>query len=174
MTLEYLELMEDNERQQPQPQPLPVPRKIRGTLTIKAEDDMEFRAERRTGLSSQIEIARTSAGKLYEPVGKDTKYMMAHIAVPKTETDPRAFLYDAVEKLTRGMQSKARPRLQGRVLLDADRARVVLNRKEKKIEIVLGIDLSMTLNCQRELMNLMYQVNQCLVINQTSIASARK
>ncbi len=173
MTLEYLEIMEATTQQQQQ-QPQPVPRKIRGTLTIKAEDDMEFRAERRTGLSSQIEIARTAAGKLYEPVGKDTKYMMAHIAVPKTEADPRAFLYDAVEKLTRGMQSKAQPRLQGRVLLDADRARVVLNRKEKKIEIVLGIDLSMTLNCERELMKLMYQVNQCLVINQTSIASARK
>ena len=53
-------------------------------------------------------------------------------------------------------------------------AEIQMGLKEKKIEIVLGIDLSMTLNCQRELMNLMYQVNQCLVINQTSIASARK
>jgi hypothetical protein len=40
--------------------PPPVPRKIRGTLTIKAEDDMEFRAERKTGISSQQELSRTS------------------------------------------------------------------------------------------------------------------
>ena len=35
-------------------QPLPVPRRIRGTLTIKADDDMEFRAQRSTGLKMNL------------------------------------------------------------------------------------------------------------------------
>ena len=154
-------------------QPLPVPRKIRGTLTIKAEDDLEFRAQRSTGISSQEEIAKTSAGKLYRTVGEKRKSMVAHIVIPDGETDPRAFLYDTVEKLTRGLQSKAKPRLRGKLILDEPNARVTLSKKESRIEMVLGIDLKATPNYQSALMNIMYKLNQCFAINQTSLASAR-
>ena len=153
--------------------PLPVPRKIRGTLTIKAEDDLEFRAQRSTGISSQEEISKTAAGKLYRTVGEKKNTMVAHIVIPDGETDPRAFLYETVEKLTRDMQSKAKPRLKGKLILDEPNARVTLSKKESRIEMVLGIDLKATPNYQSALMNLMYKLNQCFAINQTSLASAR-
>ncbi len=153
--------------------PPPVPRKIRGTLTIKAEDDMEFRAERKTGISSQQELSRTAAGKLYQTVGEKKKSTVAHIVIPEKETDIRAFLYDTVEKLTRDMQTKARPRLKGKTLLDEPNTRVTLSKKESKVELVLGIDLKATPNYTSALMNLMYKVNQCFAINKTSLTSAR-
>jgi len=152
---------------------LPVPRKIRGTLTIKAGDDMEFRAQRSTGISSQEEIAKTAAGKLYRTVGEKKNSMVAHIVVPDGETDPAAFLYDSVEKLTRGLQTKARPKLKGKTLLDEPNARITLSRKESRVEMVLSIDLKATPNYQSALMNLMYKVNQCFATNQTSLVSAR-
>ena len=151
----------------------PVPRKIRGTLTIKAEDDMEFRAERKTGISSQHELSRTAAGKLYQTVGEKKKSTVAHIVIPESEPDLRAFLYDTVDKLTRDMQTKARPRLKGKTLLDEPNTRVTLSKKEHCIEMVLRINLDATPNYNQELMNLMMKVNQCFAINQTSLVSAR-
>jgi len=152
---------------------LPVPRKIRGTLTIKAEDDLEFRATRSTGISSQEEISKTTAGKLYRTVGEKKKSMVAHIVIPENETDPRAFLYETVEKLTRDMQTKAKPRLRGKVLMDEENARVTLSKKENRLEMVLGIDLKATPDYYKALMNLMYRLNQCFAINQSSLVSAR-
>ena len=180
MTLEYLELMEEIRKDQQQAQqqgqqeqPLPVPRRIRGTLTIKADDDMEFRAERKTGLSSQQEIAKTASGKLYRTTGEKRQSMVAHIVIPEGEKDATAFLYEQVERLTKGMQTKARPKLKGRTLLDEPNARITLSRKESRIEMVLGIDLKATPDYQTALMNLMYKVNQCFATNQNILVSAR-
>ena len=164
--------MKKCEQQQGQ-QPLPVPRKIRGTLTIKAEDDMEFRAEKKTGISSQQEIAKSTGGKLYRTVGEKKTSMVAHIVVPDGETDPAAFLYEEVEKLTKGMQTKAKPKLKGKTLLDEPNARITLSKKESKVEMVLSIDLKQTPNYNQALMNLMYRVNQCFATNQTSLVNAR-
>ncbi len=167
------DMKKDQQQAQQQGQTLPVPRKVRGTLTIKGEDDMEFRADRHTGLSSQEEIARTAAGKLYRTVGEKRNSTVAHIVIPQEEKDPTAFLYDAVEKLTRGLQTKAKPKLRGRMLMDEPNARITLSKKESRIEMVLGIDLKATPNYNQALMNLMYKVNQCFATNQTFLVNAR-
>lgn len=160
-------------QQQPN-SPQPVPRKIRGTLTIKADDDLEFRAQRSTGVSSQEEIAKTATGKLYRTVGEKKNSMVAHITVPDGEQDVRAFLYDSVDKLTQGLQTKARPRLRGRILTQNDSLRVTLNQKERQVEVVMSIDLNRTPNYNDRLMKLMYETSQCFAINQTSLAQPKK
>lgn len=72
------------------------------------------------------------------------------------------------------MQTKAKPRLRGKVLMDEDNARVTLSTKESRLEMVLGIDLKATPDYYKALMNLMYKLNQCFTINQTSLVSARQ
>ena len=52
------EIMKDRQQAQQGQKPLPTPRKVRGTMTIKSEDDMEFRADRHTGISSQEQISK--------------------------------------------------------------------------------------------------------------------
>ena len=169
MTLEYLELMEAMNDEKS------VPRKVRGTLTIKGEDDMEFRADRKTGLSSQEEIAKTAAGKLYRTVGEKKQTMVAHITVPDTERDPRAFLYEQVERLSKSLpQGRKPPQLKGRRLLDDADAQVTLAAKEHKVTIALTIDVAQTPNYNYQLMNLMQRVSQCFAINQTSLNQLRK
>jgi hypothetical protein len=166
VTIEYQEIMEDMKQNKS--------RRVRGVLTIREGDDMEFRAERKTGVSAQQEIAKTAAGKLYRTVGEKKQSVVAHIVVPDGETDPTAFLYETVERLTRGMQTKARPKMRGKTLMDDDNARITLSKKEHKVEMVLTIDLAATPNYNQALMNLMYKVSQCFAINGTSLASARQ
>ena len=96
-----------------------------------------------------------------------------HIVIPEGEKDATAFLYEQVERLTKGMQTKARPKLKGRTLLDEPNARITLSRKESRIEMVLSIDLKATPDYQTALMNLMYKVNQCFATNQNILVSAR-
>lgn len=150
-----------------------VPRKVRGTLTIKSDDDMEFRAERKTGLSSQKEIAKTAAGKLYRTVGEKHSTMVAHIVVPESENDPRAFLYEQADRLTEGMESKAKPLLRGRRLISESDLRITLSRKDHRVEVTMTIDLSANPNYHSELLNLMQRTNQCFAINTNLLNSAR-
>lgn len=178
MTLEFLELteaMKNETTKSATPQKAnALPRKVRGTLTIKAGDDMEFRAYRDTGVSSQQEIAHAGDSKLYRTVGEKKPKTICHVVVPEDTTDPAAYIYDKVEEMTRALQTKAKPKLKGTVLKADDDLHVTLSRKEHRLEVVMTIDLQQKPNYQQELMNLMYRTNQCFAINVTSIVSARQ
>lgn len=153
---------------------LPVPRKVRGTLTIKSDDDMEFRAMRSTGISAQEEIKKTAAGKLYRTVGTKQKSTVCHIVVPDDEVDPRAFIFEQADRLTKNMNdSKATSPLRGKLLRKDDNLRITLSQKEHRIEVRFIIDLAATPNYLQELMNIMQKTNQCFAINSTSLANAR-
>jgi hypothetical protein len=178
MTLEFMEMMEDMKQAQQRPQqPLPVPRKIKGTLTIKADDDMEFRAQRSTGVSSQQQIAKCGDSKIYDTVGERKPKRICHIVIDKESTDPVAEIYDQVEQLTKGMNPTRavgkRPKGARLLMNDGDVA-VDISRKEHTIGITLKIDVSQTPNYNNQLMNLMQRVSQCFAINQTSLNQLRK
>ena len=152
----------------------PLPRRVRGTLTIKAGDNMEFKAYRETGESSQQLVAKNGDSKLYRTVGEKKPKTICHVVVPEDSTDPAAYIYDKVEELTKTLQTKARPKLKGTVLKADDDLHVTLSKKDHRLEVVMTIDLQLRPNYQQELMNLMYRTNQCFAINVTSIVSARQ
>lgn len=154
---------------------LPVPRKVKGTLTILSDDDMQFKAQRSTGISSQQEIATAAGGsKIYRTVGERQQKTIAHIVVPPGTPDAAAYIYGKVDELTKDMQTKAKPRLRGTTLKSDPDLRITLSKKEHRLEVTMNIDLSQKPNYQQELMNLMYRTNQCFAINVTSINLARK
>lgn len=151
-----------------------MPRKIRGTLTIKADDDLEFRAQRSTGISSQEQITKRGESKLYRTVGEKKNKLVAHLVMPADCTDPRAELYEQVDSLTAGMQTKATPRLRGRSLLSDDDVRVTTNTKDHRVQVVLDIDVAAYPDYTSRLLTLMQRVNQCFATNQTFLAKLRK
>lgn len=151
-----------------------VPRKIRGTLTILEEDDMEFRAQRSTGISTQAVVKSDGKSKIYETVGEKKQNMVAHLVVSKDDPDPAGTMFAQLAKLTKDMQPKKLPPMRGKVLLDDESARVAFNNEGKKIDIRMTIDLQATPNYNQSLMNLMYKINQCFAINQTLLVNARK
>ena len=106
-------------------------------------------------------------------MGEKKNKLVAHISVPSDDPDPAANMSEQLEQLTKGMQTKARPKLKGRVLLNEPNARITLSKKDSKVEMVLCIDLKTNPNYNQALMNLMYKVNQCFATNQTSLVNAR-
>ena len=173
MTLEYLELTEMDTPQQ-QPQQVKVPRKLRGTLTIKAQDDMEFRADRQTGLSSQQEIASDRTSKLYRTVGDKTSTMVFHASAPADCADPRAYFIEKIEHLTEGLDTKARPKLRGTRLMNDDDLCVTFNKKERIIEATLRIELGRYPAYNGRLITLMQRISQCFASNQTTFLKPRR
>lgn len=170
MTLEYLEIMEMRTNEMP----AKVPRKVRGTMTIKALDDMEFRADRCSGESSQELIASDGQSKLYRTVGEKKQSTVVHIVAPADCCDLRAYFYDKVESLTKGMESKAKPRLKGITLMNDDDLRVVFSKKERTIEATLRIELESTPAYNNRLITLMQRLSQCFAINQTTFHKQRR
>ncbi len=168
MTLEYLEIMENVQDVKS------VPRKLRGTLTIKDCDDLEFRADRVTGLSSQEEIAKTRDGKLYRTVGEKKRSTVAYIKVPDDVVDIPAFIYENVEKLTRGMETKARPKLRGKCLMKNDDISIVLNKKVRMLEVNFRIELERYPAYNNRLITLMQRISQCFASNMDSLTRPKK
>ena len=152
---------------------LPVPRKVKGVLTIMKDDDVTFNAYRSTGISSQEEISKCGDSKLYRTVGEKKQKMVMHLCVPSDTTDPRAAFLEQADKLTKDMESKAKPRLRGIVLQQDDDLRITFQKKERKIEVVFGIDLNTTPAYNNRLITLMQRISQCFAINQTSLVKPR-
>ena len=129
---------------------------------------MEFRADRVTGLSSQKPIASAgSNAKLYQTVGDKKHSTVMHVVVPEGVADARAYLLEKADALTKGMESKSRPKLRGCVLQQDDDLRIVFQKKERKLEIIFGIDLNRTPAYNNRLINIMQRISQCFAMNQT-------
>ncbi|MCR5159963.1 MAG: hypothetical protein K6D37_12680 [Prevotella sp.] len=150
-------------------EPLPVPRKVKGTLTIKSDDDMEFRAQRKTGISSQEVLATRGDAKFYRTVGERKPKYVAHLVTPADSPDPVADMQAQLDKLTEGMQTKRRPKLRGRLLLDNPSCRIVHNQKEGRVQCILDINLRETPDIQGQLIRLLQTLSSCFAINQTSL-----
>lgn len=151
-----------------------MPRKLRGTLTIKAQDDIEFRADRSTGISSQQEIASDKTSKLYRTVGEKHHTMVFHATAPADCPDPRAYFIGKVEQLTEGMQTRARPKLRGQKLMESDDLSVTWNKGTRTIEAILRIELGLYPAYNNRLINLMQQISQCFASNQTTFLRQSK
>ncbi len=150
-------------------EPLPVPRKVKGVLTIKSDDDMEFRAQRKTGISSQEVLASCGESKVYRTVGEKKNRLVAHMNVAADSPDPVADMQEQFDKLTASLQTKRRPKLRGRLLLDNPDCRIIHNQKEGLVQCILDIDLKVTPNVQNQLIRLLQTINVCFVTNQTSL-----
>ncbi|MCR5678904.1 MAG: hypothetical protein K6G08_01660 [Prevotella sp.] len=152
-----------------------VPRRVRGTLTIKAGDDMEFRAERSTGMSSQSLLRKHGQSKLYDTMGEKHKSRIAHIVIDSEATDPVAALYDELDNLTAGQETerKQRPSKRGRLLLNDHDLSVTVHKNDHLVSIGMSIDVQKNPNYNHYLMNLMQRISQCFVINQIFLNQLR-
>jgi len=149
-------------------------RNIRGVVKVNTETfDMTFKPYNETGEPAQFVIEKMGDSKIYETLGEKKSRTVAHLVAKAGDPDPLVTFYEQLDRMGRSMQTKAKPKLKGRTLMDEENARVTLSKKESRIEMVLGIDLKATPNYNQALMNLMYKVNQCFATNQTSLCNAR-
>lgn len=146
-----------------------VPRRVRGSLLVKGQDCYEF-SPFNEGESTQDVLKTSGKSKLYRTKGKKEPQMVAYLTVPAADSDPVASLSEILAKVTEGLEKKPLKRMRGKVLMDTAELRVTHNRKDRKLEVVMSIDLNETPNYNNRLINLMQQVSQCFAINQTSLA----
>ena len=143
------------------------PRRMKGVLTVlNEENDCEFRAQRTTGEPMQKVLSKSGDAKLYETNGKKPM-MVAHLTTRADASDPLADLYDQLDAMAAKHKTSKKPQRQrGRKLLDEENAHVTLSQKERKVQMLLSIDLAKTPDYQNELIKLMQKISQCFLINQ--------
>ncbi len=150
------------------------PLRLRGVLTVlNDQQDCEFRAQRSTGVSTQKEVSSTKDSKLYKTTGEKKPKMVAHITVPADSADPAADMQKQLQQLTKGMKTKAKPKLQGRVLLDEKDCRVVLNEKERRVQVIFDLDLTTSNDHQNQLIRKMQKISTCFAINQPYLSQQK-
>jgi hypothetical protein len=148
--------------------------RLRGVLTVLNDhQDCEFRAQRSTGVSTQKEMSSTKDSKLYKTTGEKKPKMVAHICVPADSSDPAADMQQQLQLLTKGLQTKAKPKLRGRVLLNESDCRVVLNEKERRVQAIFDIDLTASYDHQNQLIRKMQKISTCFAINQPYLVQLR-
>lgn len=152
-----------------------VPRRVRGTLTIKSDDDMEFRAERKTGLSSQQVVKKLGDSKVYDTTGERKPKRIAHLVIDKESQDPVQDFFDQLEELTKEMNffRHESPMTRPRYLMNEPNLCITAARKEHRVQCTLTIDVNKTPNYNCELMTLMQRISQCFAINQTLLNQLR-
>ena len=143
------------------------PLRIRGVLTqLNVSGDCEFRAQRTTGEPAQKVLSKSGDAKLYETTGRKPM-MVAHLTTRADASDPLADLYDQLDAMAAMQKNSKKPQRQrGRKLLDEENAHVTLSQKERKVQMLLSIDLTKTPDFQNELIKLMQKISQCFLINQ--------
>ena len=77
---------------------------VRGSMKVLNEhNDMEFRAFRETGESTQTVLRQVGDSKLYTTKGERRPKMVAHLSVPNSSPDPVASLYKQLDQVTEGI-----------------------------------------------------------------------
>jgi len=147
---------------------------VRGSMKLLNEhNDMEFRAFRETGESTQTVLRQVGDSKLYTTKGERRPKMVAHLSVPNNSPDPVASLYEKLDQVTEGIAPPCAPPLTGEFLMRSDETSVVLNKQDVKLEVRLLIDLTATPNVQQTLIKRMQEISACLATNSTTLAKLK-
>lgn len=162
MTLEYLEIMEEEKRK------AGSPRKVRGTATFHDDDTVEFVPQGK-GEPVQKSVKKYGDARFYETEGEKTSSYVAHLKVNKDAADPAAELHEQLEHLTKGMKTvePAVPRIKS--ILDKPGVTVWHRKLERKVIIRMEIDLATSGELSSKLFNLTAEVNKCFAINQKNL-----
>ena len=147
---------------------------VRGSMKVLNEhNDMEFRAFRETGESTQTVLRQVGDSKLYTTKGERRPKMVAHLSVSNSSPDPVASLYEKLDQVTEGIAPPCAPPLTGEFLMRSDETSVVLNKHDVKLEVRLLIDLTATPNVQQTLIKRMQEISACLATNSTTLAKLK-
>ena len=132
---------------------------------LNEHHDMEIRAQRETGTSSQVVIAKTRNSKLYMTTAEKHPQLVAHLSTLNEVPDRAAALHDELAQLLKSITLKPLRALPGRFLMKDDMTSVVYNKKSGQIDVRLRIDLNATPNAEKALIARMQAVNVCLHTN---------
>ena len=115
----------------------------------------------------QMERAKATAnGSLSRTTGEKQQSWCVRLKVPTEVTDPAADLRDELEKVLKALpESRQKPPLRGRILMDGKDCQVRLNQSKGHVEIGITIDLHEEINVSQFFTKKAMEINQCLHFN---------
>ena len=160
MTLEYLEIMEENKR-----------RKLQKSFksNTRIYDDWSIEVDPQAqGEPSQKDVKKVGKSKRYVTNGKNP-LTCVELKCPENVPDKAAFFHKELTKLTKDIQIKEPTLPKGEYLVNKDRLKVCLVKDEQKVMAWLTFEAKGLLEIRRELYNLTSEIDKCFVINETLV-----
>ena len=174
MTLEYLELLEDMEKEMVEKE-ISVRRKLQKSFksNTRIYDDGSIEVDPQAqGEPSQREVKKVGKSKRYVTSGKNP-LTCVELKCPEDVPDKVAFFHKELAKLTKDMEIKEPKMPKGEFLLDEDNVKVRFAHKEHKVEAWLTFEAKGLIEVRRELYNLTSKIDKCFVINETLVAQPK-
>ncbi len=174
MTLEYLELLEDMEKEMVEKE-ISVRRKLQKSFksNTRIYDDGSIEVDPQAqGEPSQREVKKVGKSKRYVTSGKNP-LTCVELKCPEDVPDKVAFFHKELAKLTKDMEIKEPKMPKGEFLLDEDNVKVRFAPKEHKVVAWLTFEAKGLIEVRRELYNLTSKIDKCFVINETLVAQPK-
>ena len=174
MTLEYLELLEDMEKEMVEKE-ISVRRKLQKSFksNTRIYDDGSIEVDPQAqGEPSQREVKKVGKSKRYVTSGKNP-LTCVELKCPEDVPDKVAFFHKELAKLTKDMEIKEPKMPKGEFLLDEDNVKVRFAHKEHKVVAWLTFEAKGLIEVRRELYNLTSKIDKCFVINETLVAQPK-
>ena len=170
MTLEYLELLEDMEKEQVEKE-ISVRRKLQKSFksNTRIYDDGSIEVDPQAqGEPSQKDVKKVGKSKRYITSGKNP-LTCVELKCPENVPDKAAFFHKELAKLTKDMEIEEPQLPEGEFLLDEPCVKVRFAAKEHKVVAWLTFEAKGLIDVRRELYNLTSKIDKCFVINSDSI-----
>ena len=188
MTLEYLELLEDMEKEQVE-KGISVRRKLQKSFksNTRIYDDGSIEVDPQAqGEPSQKDVKKVGKSKRYITSGKNP-LTCVELKCPENVADKAAFFHKELAKLTKDIQIEEPQMPEGEFLLNEENLKVKMVRTQgtgtsvasgisqvsqspcAKVVAWLTFEAKGLIDVRRELYNLTSKIDKCFVINSDSI-----
>ena len=182
MTLEYLELMEENKRRKLQ-------KSFKSNTRIYDDGSIEVDPQAQ-GEPSQKDVKKVGKSKRYVTNGKNP-LTCVELKCPENVPDKAAFVHKELAKLTKDMEIEEPELPQGEFLMNEDNVKVKLVRTQgtdpqcstgsaqlgqspcAKVVAWLTFEAKGLIDVRRELYNLTSKIDKCFVINEASVCQLK-
>ena len=174
MTLEYLELLEDMEKEQ-----------VENVISVRRKLQKSFKSNTRIYNDGSIEVDPQAQGepsqKDVKKVGKSKRYITSgknpltciELKCPDNVPDKAAFFHKELAKLTKDMEIEEPQMPEGEFLLDEPNVKVRFAAKEHRVVAWLTFEAKGLIDVRRELYNLTSKIDKCFVINEASVCQLK-
>ena len=174
MTLEYLELLEDMEKDQVEKE-VSVRRKLVESYksnTRRYDDGSIEIAPQEKGEPSQKDVKKVGKSKRYVTNGKNP-LTCVELKCPEDVPDKAAFFHRELAKLTKDIQISEPEMPEGEFLLDEPSVKVKFNAKEGRVVAWLTFEIKERYDIRRELYTLTSKIDKCFAFNENSVCPQR-
>ncbi len=149
-----------------------TPKKVRGTATIYADGDIDFRAQGE-GKPQKRVLQRQGNSQLYETTSEHSPKLCAHLMADRDDPSAPRLLQAQLDDFLQGFGSQQKELLPVRkdtVLWDADGLRVWYRKQHQDIAVTLTLPADYEEKIQRNALRKLQNLYQCFTINKQFLA----